>query len=191
MVSSTKVTCVPNCCCSPRRLRKEFRRTQGRHRLGACRRRAVARRRRYRHRILHRRRRPVRTVVLLRAAGRSKRCAGSSSTPILDLGSWPAICCQTSRSLPEYYTLEDSAGPRPATPSCRSATRFSTRGRFSPIRDLAAEWKSHASALRRLIARCRSRSPARVAACADFRHEHTYEAVLEHGFDRKPYDAAT
>ena len=57
MVSSTKVTCVPNCCCLPRRLRKEFRRTQGRHRLGTCRRRAVARRRRDRHRILHRRRR--------------------------------------------------------------------------------------------------------------------------------------
>jgi len=181
MVSSTKVTCVPNCCCLPppsaQRIFAEHKADIAlvpaaavpsladadivtEYCIGAA--------------------GPVRTVVLLSGGPietvRRVFLDAHSLTSVQLAGYLLAKHWKVS---PEYYTLEDYAQLDRALPGDAflliGDKVFDYEGRFAYSYDLAAEWKKgHASALRlRRLDRpqgCRSRSDRRVAACADFRH---------------------
>ena len=99
---------------------------------------------------------------------------------------------------PEYYTLEDYAQLGHALPGDAflliGDKVFDHEGRFAYSYDLAAEWKK-ATRLPFAFAVWVARKGTDPDLTEGLQHaltfgiEHTYEAILEHGFDNKPYDA--
>ena len=99
---------------------------------------------------------------------------------------------------PEYYTLEDYAQLGHALPGDAflliGDKVFDHEGRFAYSYDLAAEWKK-ATRLPFAFAVWVARKGTAPDLTEGLQHaltfgiEHTYEAILEHGFDNKPYDA--
>ena len=99
---------------------------------------------------------------------------------------------------PEYYTLEDYAQLGHALPGDAflliGDKVFDHEGRFAYAYDLAAEWKK-ATRLPFAFAVWVARKGTAPDLTEGLQHaltfgiEHTYEAILEHGFDNKPYDA--
>ena len=102
------------------------------------------------------------------------------------------------RVTPEYYTLEDYAQLGHALPGDAflliGDKVFDHEGRFAYSYDLAAEWKK-ATRLPFAFAVWVARKGTDPDFTEGLQHaltfgiEHTYEAILEHGFDNKPYDA--
>lgn len=99
---------------------------------------------------------------------------------------------------PAYYALDDYArldAARPGDAFLLIGDKvFDREGRFAHSCDLASAWIEHTGlpfAFAVWIAR-RGTDPAVIDGlerALTYGVEHTYEAVLEHGFDRKPYDA--
>ncbi len=99
---------------------------------------------------------------------------------------------------PEYYAMSDYEQLRHAEPGDAfliiGDKVFDHEGEFSYTYDLAVEWRKATRlpfAFAVWIAR-KGTDPELVEElerALTFGIEHTYEAVLEHGFDKKPYDA--
>lgn len=144
---------------------------------------------------------PVRTVVLL------------SNTPVeqvrrvfLDPHSLTSVqlagylLTNRWKVAPDYYALDDYAQTARAVAGDAflliGDKVFDHEGRFAHCYDLAAEWIAFTRlpfAFAVWIARANV-DPQTVTAlqrALTFGVEHTYEAIVAHGFDRKPYDAYT
>ena len=142
---------------------------------------------------------PVRTVVLL-----SNEPIEKAHRVFLDAHSLTSVqlagylLAKHWRVTPEYYTLEDYAQLGHALPGDAflliGDKVFDHEGRFAYSYDLAAEWKK-ATRLPFAFAVWVARKGTDPDFTEGLQHaltfgiEHTYEAILEHGFDRKPYDA--
>ena len=142
---------------------------------------------------------PVRTVVLL-----SGEPIETVRRVFLDAHSLTSVqlagylLAKHWKVSPEYYTMEDYAQLDHALPGDAflliGDKVFDYEGRFAYSYDLAAEWKK---ATRRPFAFAVwiARKGVDPDLTEGLQHaltfgiEHTYEAVLEYGFDRKPYDA--
>ena len=142
---------------------------------------------------------PVRTVVLL-----SNEPIEKARRVFLDAHSLTSVqlagylLAKHWKVTPEYYTLEDYAQLGHALPGDAflliGDKVFDHEGRFAYSYDLAAEWQALTGlpfAFALWVAR--KGTPYELIEALGhaltFGVEHTYEAVLEYGFDRKPYDA--
>ena len=142
---------------------------------------------------------PVRTVVLL-----SGEPIETVRRVFLDAHSLTSVqlagylLAKHWKVSPEYYTMEDYAQLDHALPGDAflliGDKVFDYEGRFAYSYDLAAEWKK-ATRLPFAFAVWIARKGVDPDLTEGLQHaltfgiEHTYEAVLEYGFDRKPYDA--
>ena len=141
---------------------------------------------------------PVRTVVLLSNEPIERRAPRISRCSFAHFGAtWPATCWRsTGKSPPRLYARRlCAAGARPAGRRLSADRRQGLRPRRT-FRILVRPGRRVEKRPRCL--RSPSGSPARGTApdlteglqhALTFGIEHTYEAILEHGFDNKPYDA--
>lgn len=142
---------------------------------------------------------PVRTVVLMsnEPIERARRVfLDAHSLTSVQLAGY--LFAKHWKISPEYFTLEDYGQlehPLPGDAFLLIGDKvFDHEGRFAYSCDLAAEWKKAARlpfAFAVWIARkgVDSEFVEGLQHALTFGIEHTWEAVVEHGFDSKPYDA--
>lgn len=142
---------------------------------------------------------PVRTVVVVSTEPieRAERIyLDAHSRTSVQLTGW--LAAHRWKIAPEWYTLTDYEQvnrPRPGDAFLLIGDKvFDREDRFVCSRDLAAEW-IRATGLPFAFAVWVAReevAPETTDAlqrALTFGIEHTYEAIVAHGFDRKPYDA--
>lgn len=142
---------------------------------------------------------PVRTVIVASRGPieEAKRIfLDAHSRTSVQLTGW--LAANRWNIKPEWYALEEYEQvkhPAPGDAFLLIGDKvFDYEGQFPYVYDLAEEWKA-ATCLPFAFAVwvARKGTPYEVTdaltSALTFGVEHTYEAILEHGFDRKPYDA--
>ena len=142
---------------------------------------------------------PVRTVVLVSPTPVSEvRRVFLDAHSLTSVQLTGYLAAHRWKIAPEWFAMSDYAQLEHTAPGDAflliGDKVFDYEGRFPFVYDLAAEWKK-ATRLPFAFAVWVARKGTAPDLTEGLQHaltfgiEHTYEAILEHGFDNKPYDA--